>query len=290
MANKQNKKGRSRRGPQFVKLDYGLLDSPAWHHLSPYAFKLLVAIWRRHNGYNNGGIPYSQREACKLLNCGTHRAASCFQELQDKGFLRLARASDFGLKTREAREWCITAEAYEDDPPSRDFKSWLPDEKQNTDAETTSDRCSHDTRAPQNPSEKALTDAETTPVKGGSANVTDAHTTSLYNIPPSGGDQPSTEQDTLRQGVESWAYQQYRQNGASDWHGRLAAHIGTSGKDLRAWQRGDGALASDCLERLAYLIQRGISRWVDHRKPMWATPTIVAEYTHDEWEEMEAAA
>ena len=136
--------GRSKHN-RFIKLDHGLLNSDAWHHLSPHAFKLLIAIWARHNGQNNGQISFSRREAMGVLKCGEHRASECFDELQKKGFLRCARGSGFNVKSREARLWALTAEPVGDDPPGRDFKHWQP-EKQNTGVERAPHRCRDDTR------------------------------------------------------------------------------------------------------------------------------------------------
>jgi hypothetical protein len=112
----------------FVKLDDDLIDSEAWLHLSPPAFKLLVAVWRRHRGpANNGCIPFSIRDARKLLGCGPNQARKYFEELERKGFLRLTRESSFNVKTKLAREWEITAEPVGDSTPAADFKDWKPE-------------------------------------------------------------------------------------------------------------------------------------------------------------------
>ncbi|MEQ9813979.1 MAG: hypothetical protein RLO50_14460 [Azospirillaceae bacterium] len=108
----------------FVKLDHSLLDSEAWLHLDPHAFKLLVAIWRRHTGKNNGGIPYSIREAMQLLGCGQHRAKACFDELVGKGFLTIARESSFNIKSRVSREWAITAVGDRGAQASDAYQKW----------------------------------------------------------------------------------------------------------------------------------------------------------------------
>ena len=108
----------------YVRLGHDLLDSEAWLRLSPRAFKLLVAIWRRHNGRNNGQIPFSRDEACAVLRCGEHQARKAFTELQDKGFLRLRRDSHFNQKCTTAREWEITAEPMGSGLPAADFKGW----------------------------------------------------------------------------------------------------------------------------------------------------------------------
>jgi hypothetical protein len=108
----------------YVRLGHDLLDSDAWLHLSPHAFKLLVAIWRRHNGRNNGQIPFSRDEACEVLGCHTRVVSRAFTELQDKGFLRLRRDSHFNQKCTTAREWEITAEPMGSGLPAADFKGW----------------------------------------------------------------------------------------------------------------------------------------------------------------------
>jgi len=108
----------------FLRLDHGILDSEAWRHLSPRAVVLLLAVWRRHNGSNNGAIPYSIREARELLGCGPNTARAAFGELVGHGFLRVARGSNFDLKRREAREWTLTMVPVGTVPATRDFRDW----------------------------------------------------------------------------------------------------------------------------------------------------------------------
>ncbi len=126
-AQKRKLSGFGRRNPaRFIKLDYGLLGSEAWANLSPRACKLYIAVRIRCNGFNNGTISYSIGEAIDLLRCGPNTACDAFDELMDKGFLKCARNSLFTLKTKEAREWTITAEKIGDKSPTRDFKNWVP--------------------------------------------------------------------------------------------------------------------------------------------------------------------
>lgn len=180
-----NQKGRSR-NERFIKLDHGLLRSAAWKDLDPYAVKLLIAIWSRHSGDNNGNIPFSVREACELLGCGHNRARACFAELEDKGFLRLVRRSSFTLKTREAREWAITAERIGDDPPTRDFKHWP--EKQNTVSHSDTDGARDRHRDPNsvtNIQVNGVPDRHRDPPDGPPHGVSVGHTS---NIPRRGRD------------------------------------------------------------------------------------------------------
>ncbi len=124
-AHKRKLNGFGARSPKsFVKLDHGLLGSEAWRHLSPRACKLYIAVRIRCNGMNNGYISYSIREAMELLICNPNTACAAFDELTDKGFLKCSRNSTFTLKTKQAREWTITAEKIGDKPATREFRDW----------------------------------------------------------------------------------------------------------------------------------------------------------------------
>jgi hypothetical protein len=143
--------GRSKRGERFIKLPHWLLNNPAYQSLSLGARSLLIEVWRRHNGINNGEISYSVREAAKSLRCSKNTAANWFQELQKKGFLKPRQPGSFSYKKRHATEWEITAEPYRGKPASKDFMRWKPaDEIQNTvpvrgtDGPTQRDRAMHD--------------------------------------------------------------------------------------------------------------------------------------------------
>ena len=143
--------GRSKGGGRFVKLSHHLLKSPAYCSLSPGARSLLIEVWLRHNGVNNGEITYSVREAAERLRCGKDTANKWFQELEDKGFLKARQRGSFTYKARHASEWEITAEPYRDKPASKNFMRWgATTEKQNTvlprgtDGPTERDRAMHD--------------------------------------------------------------------------------------------------------------------------------------------------
>ena len=119
-----NRKGRSQRQAPFVKLDHAMLRTEAWKHLSPTGAKLLLAIWIRHNGRNNGRISFSRREAMTTLGCGEHKVKEVLEELQNKGFLEIRRDAAFGKGDHKAREWAITAEPEGSDKPTRRFRYW----------------------------------------------------------------------------------------------------------------------------------------------------------------------
>ena len=118
-----NATGRSKAEP-FVRLPIWMLKSAAWRTLSPSAFKLLVHLWSRHNGQNNGEIAYAVRDAAEI-GLGKSAASDALAELVDRGFLKIRRAATFKLKTKEARTWELTAEPVNGQPASRDFMRWV---------------------------------------------------------------------------------------------------------------------------------------------------------------------
>lgn len=124
MAKKQKMRGRGlSRGDRFVRLDFYLLKSPAWLTLSPPAKALYVEVCTRYNGINNGTISYSVREA-GAIGLSRSAAARAFDELQERGFLSVARDASFNLKTREARLWRLTAFPAFGNDATKDFMRW----------------------------------------------------------------------------------------------------------------------------------------------------------------------
>jgi DNA-binding transcriptional regulator YhcF (GntR family) len=118
---------------RHVRLYHWFLKSEAWRSLSPNARALYVEIVARYNGSNNGRIPFSVREAAEALHIGKNAASTAFSELQDRGFLVIAKRSAFSLKTKTATEWRLTEFPCDvtNAISSREFMRWSP-EKQNT--------------------------------------------------------------------------------------------------------------------------------------------------------------
>lgn len=84
---------------RFVRLEFYLLKSPAWLTMSPAAKALYIEINQRYNGINNGTISYAVREAAEI-GLTRSRAARGFDELRDRGFLKVARDASFNTKTK----------------------------------------------------------------------------------------------------------------------------------------------------------------------------------------------
>lgn len=116
---------------RFVGLPHFMLKSPAWLTMSPNAKALLIDVWRRHNGVNNGEISYSVREAA-AIGLGHSAAARAFAELIERGFLRVSRESSFAFKLKKARTWILTAERLNDQPSTRDFMRWCASSAEST--------------------------------------------------------------------------------------------------------------------------------------------------------------
>lgn len=114
-----------RSGERFVLLPHWVLRSPAWRALSPNAKAVLLHIWERHNGSNNGQIVYAVREATEI-GIRKSQAAVALDELVRLGFLRITVDSAFHVKTKQAREWAITAEPVGSQPATKEFMRWLP--------------------------------------------------------------------------------------------------------------------------------------------------------------------
>ena len=121
---KINRKGRN---PitRFVLLPHYLLRSVAWKTMSSNAKALLIEVWRRHNGINNGEISYAVSEA-KEIGMTKSTAARSFAELIDRGFLKVSRESVFTMKNKLARTWILTAERHDEDLATKDFMRWAP--------------------------------------------------------------------------------------------------------------------------------------------------------------------
>ena len=124
-----NRKGRNKFEP-FIRLHRGVTNSEAWKSLSCEARCLLIEIWARHNGSNNGQIPYSHREARKALHVGSRKVQAAFQEIEECGFLIPRAKGSFDWKQRQATEWEITTESCDDQPAKRLYREGL--KKQNT--------------------------------------------------------------------------------------------------------------------------------------------------------------
>jgi DNA-binding transcriptional MocR family regulator len=128
-------KGRRKRDypkGHYVALREYMLMTQAWQNLDCVARCLYVEIARRYRGpnSNNGKIPFSVREAATALGVSKDTANRAMLDLQDRGFVKVAKYSGFNLKGRVSREWLLTE--FPDDrsgvhvEPTKEFMRWQP--------------------------------------------------------------------------------------------------------------------------------------------------------------------
>lgn len=87
----------------FIKLSHDVVDSAEFAEASSGATRLLILLWRRHNGRNNGKIHCSVREAASWLHCGKSKALACLTELQRLGLIAAAQKGHFDIKAGELK-------------------------------------------------------------------------------------------------------------------------------------------------------------------------------------------
>lgn len=127
-----NKKGRSKSVERYVCLRHWEIQSPAYRSLSVGARALLIELKALYNGFNNGTLFLSVREAAKRLGVGKTFAAKCFRELQDRGFIRVSKAGAFSLKMSsrrgDATAWALTEYPVGNEMGvgTKDFMRWAP--------------------------------------------------------------------------------------------------------------------------------------------------------------------
>lgn len=110
----------------FVMLRHDIMKSPAWRSLSPAARCVWTEIVLRYNGDNNGELPLSCREAAALCNIGKGTAKRAFDELQDRGFIKIGRIAGFKNKKRYATRWIITHERMDGKKPTNEWRDYEP--------------------------------------------------------------------------------------------------------------------------------------------------------------------
>ena len=99
-------KSRKHHTGQYAPLPYAFLKSVAWRSLSGSAARLFLELHTRFNGSNNGKICLSYAEAAQLLGLGKATIKRAYEELIEKGFVRLEQKGNW--YHRRAHEWRIT--------------------------------------------------------------------------------------------------------------------------------------------------------------------------------------
>lgn len=109
---KEDRKGRSKGGGRWVRLEHALISTQAYRSLGLGARALLVDLVMLENGKNNGLLYLSVRDAAALLGVSDHRVAGkALDELEAMGFIAMTGDAHFSVKAGEgsrARCWRLT--------------------------------------------------------------------------------------------------------------------------------------------------------------------------------------
>lgn len=119
---KRHKRGAGR----HVQLPEYLQASEAWDSLKPGPRALYVELKRRFNGSNNGEIFLSHRDAAKALNAHRNTVCTWFDELQQRGFIRLTTPPHLGPSgIGKASKWALEEMPTADGKPAgKSFMRW----------------------------------------------------------------------------------------------------------------------------------------------------------------------
>ena len=110
-------KGRSKSDGRYIRLDYWMIEAPAFQELSINAEHVLLNILKRFNGANNGQIGFGCRsgrftrrgpewiELPSKLSVSSQ--ARALKELEEQGFIACTQGSSFGQK-RLTKNWRLT--------------------------------------------------------------------------------------------------------------------------------------------------------------------------------------
>lgn len=119
---KHQKKG----GQRFVMLTERLQRSEAWATMRPGPRALYIEVKRRFNGYNNGSIALSHRQAATALNVSKNTVGPWFRELEKRGFISNTQTGHLGAEgAGVATLWAVEEERlYDERSPRSSFLGW----------------------------------------------------------------------------------------------------------------------------------------------------------------------
>jgi hypothetical protein len=106
MSKKHAQEGRKDR---YFALHHFMLKTDAWMALSAPARAVYIQIGIRYDGFNNGKIALSVRDAARECCVAINTASRALKELVDLGFIEETRHGGPSRKTRIASEWRMTA-------------------------------------------------------------------------------------------------------------------------------------------------------------------------------------
>ena len=117
-----DRKGRSKKGGQFVPVPYPMAESAAWRSLTGAAVKVYVELRRRFNGGNNGKLSLSLMEAASLLRLSKSTVGRALDQLVERGFIVKTREGHW--YGRKAAEYAVTDRPLDGHPPTNAWQNW----------------------------------------------------------------------------------------------------------------------------------------------------------------------
>jgi hypothetical protein len=119
------KEHKQQRHERHVRLRQSFLKLPAWRALDMNARAVWAELQIRYNGSNNGKISASVRSIGEAVPLNKDSVSRALQELQAKGFIRIARHGSYGADGGHAALITLTDVPTESGvAPTRDFESW----------------------------------------------------------------------------------------------------------------------------------------------------------------------
>jgi DNA-binding XRE family transcriptional regulator len=118
-----SRRRKTRHDGGFVMVARMMTRSAAYRSLSPRAGWLLHGLMDRYTGTDNR-VAMSRRDAEAWLKSGPHKAMLAFDELEDKGFIRLHERGGFTRKVRHASVWGLTMFGRNGAKATLDFRLW----------------------------------------------------------------------------------------------------------------------------------------------------------------------
>ena len=113
--------------PKFVQIYYSLMDTTAWKNFKPAPRALYLELKRQYNGYNNGKILLSYRDAAKRLNVSYNSVGSWFKELEKCGFIICMQRPHLGPSgVGQTSHWRLTEYEYDGNSATHEYRMWKP--------------------------------------------------------------------------------------------------------------------------------------------------------------------
>jgi hypothetical protein len=103
------KHDRETRKDRYFALHHYMLKTEAWKALSAPARAVYLQIGLRYDGFNNGKLAFSVRDAAKECNLAKNTVGRALKDLVRLGFIEETRHGGLSRKTRIASEWRLTA-------------------------------------------------------------------------------------------------------------------------------------------------------------------------------------